>query len=81
MASAMLWMRHPSDTFGVIGLALNACDERSNGHREATEQIRELLVATRDLEARRRSPADDEASGAARSAARSASSTSRASWR
>ncbi len=49
MASAMLWMRHPSDTFGVIGLALNACDERSNGYRDATEQIRELLVATRDL--------------------------------
>jgi predicted TIM-barrel fold metal-dependent hydrolase len=49
MASAMLWMRHPADTFGVIGLALNACDERSNGHRDATDQIRELLVATRDL--------------------------------
>jgi uncharacterized protein len=49
MASAMLWMRHPSDSFGVIGLALNACDERSNGYRDATEQIRELLVATRDL--------------------------------
>ncbi len=49
MASAMLWMRHPSDSFGVIGLALNACDERSNGYREATDQIRELLVATRDL--------------------------------
>ncbi len=49
MASAMLWMRHPADTFGVIGLALNACDERSNGHRGSTEQIRELLVATRDL--------------------------------
>ena len=49
MASAMLWMRHPSDTFGVLGLAVNACDERSNGHREATDQIRELLVATQDL--------------------------------
>ena len=49
MASAMLWMRHPADTFGVIGLALNACEERSNGHRDATDQIRELLVATRDL--------------------------------
>jgi predicted TIM-barrel fold metal-dependent hydrolase len=49
MASAMLWMRHPSDSFGVIGLALNACEERSNGYRDATEQIRELLVATRDL--------------------------------
>src|SRR4029450_12209839 len=49
MASAMLWMRQPSDTFGVLGLALNACDERSNGYRQQTEQIRELLVATRDL--------------------------------
>jgi predicted TIM-barrel fold metal-dependent hydrolase len=49
MASAMLWMRHPSDSFGVLGLALNACEERSNGHRDATDQIRELLVATRDL--------------------------------
>jgi uncharacterized protein len=49
MASAMLWMRHPSDSFGVLGLALNACDERTNGYRAETEQIRELLVATRDL--------------------------------
>ena len=49
MASAMLWMRHPSDTYGVIGLALNACDERSNGYRAQTNQIRELLVVTRDL--------------------------------
>jgi predicted TIM-barrel fold metal-dependent hydrolase len=49
MASAMLWMRHPSDTYGVLGLAINACDERSNGHRAETDQIRELLVATRDL--------------------------------
>jgi predicted TIM-barrel fold metal-dependent hydrolase len=48
MASTMLWLRQP-DTFGVLGLALNACDERANGHREETEQLRELLVATRDL--------------------------------
>jgi hypothetical protein len=33
----------------VLGLALNACDERSNGHREETERIRELLLAARDL--------------------------------
>jgi hypothetical protein len=33
----------------VIGLALNACDERSNGHRPQTDQLREVLVATRDL--------------------------------
>jgi hypothetical protein len=49
MASAMLWMRHASDTFGVLGLALNACDERSNGYRAETDQIRELLAVTRDL--------------------------------
>jgi hypothetical protein len=49
MAASMLWLREPRDTYGVLGLALNACDERSNGHREDTEQIRELLVATRDL--------------------------------
>ena len=49
MASAMLWLRHTSDTYGVIGLALNACDERSNGHRPQTDQLREVLVVTRDL--------------------------------
>jgi hypothetical protein len=49
MASAMLWLRHTSDTYGVLGLAINACDERSNGHRAETDQIRELLVATQDL--------------------------------
>jgi uncharacterized protein len=48
MASTMLWLRH-ADTFGVLGLALNACDERSNGHREETDQLRELLLATREL--------------------------------
>ena len=48
MATPLLWMRQP-DTIGVLGLALNACDERSNGHREETEQIRELLLAARDL--------------------------------
>jgi predicted TIM-barrel fold metal-dependent hydrolase len=49
MASAMLWLRHTSDTYGVIGLALNACDERSNGHRSETDQLREVLLVTRDL--------------------------------
>ncbi len=48
MATPLLWMRQ-ADTIGVLGLALNACDERSNGHREETEQIRELLLAARDL--------------------------------
>ena len=48
MATPLLWMRQ-ADTIGVLGLALNACDERSNGHREDTERIRELLSAARDL--------------------------------
>jgi uncharacterized protein len=48
MATPLLWMRQ-ADTIGVLGLALNACDARSNGHREETEQIRELLSAARDL--------------------------------
>ena len=48
MATPLLWMRQ-ADTIGVLGLALNACDERSNGRREQTEQIRELLLAARDL--------------------------------
>ncbi len=48
MATPLLWTRQ-ADTIGVIGLALNACDERANGHREDTERIRELLSAARDL--------------------------------
>ncbi len=48
MATPLLWMRQ-ADTMGVLGLALNACDERSNGYREQTEQIRELLLAARDI--------------------------------
>jgi predicted TIM-barrel fold metal-dependent hydrolase len=48
MAATLLWTRQ-QDTIGLLGLALNACDERSNGHREATERIRQLLEATRDL--------------------------------
>ena len=47
MATPMLWTRQP-DTIGVLGLALNATEER-NGHRTETEQIRELLEAARDL--------------------------------
>jgi hypothetical protein len=32
----------------VLGLALNACDER-NGHPEELEQIRQLVGTARDL--------------------------------
>jgi hypothetical protein len=46
MATPLLWTRQP-DTIGVIGLALNACDER-NGALAELEQIRELLTRARD---------------------------------
>jgi hypothetical protein len=48
MATPLLWTRQ-ADTIGVLGLALNACDERSNGRREETELIRELLSTAREL--------------------------------
>ena len=48
MATPLLWTRQ-QDTIGVLGLALNACNDRSNGHREELEQIRELLTTARDM--------------------------------
>ena len=47
MATPLLWMRQ-ADTIGVIGLALNACDER-DGYPEELDRIRELLTTARDL--------------------------------
>ena len=47
MATPLLWTRQP-DTIGVLGLALNACDER-NGSPEELEQIRELVSTARAL--------------------------------
>jgi predicted TIM-barrel fold metal-dependent hydrolase len=47
MAMPMLFARQ-QDTFGALGLALNATNER-NGHMEELDQIRELLVAAREL--------------------------------
>ena len=44
MATPLLWTRQ-QDRIGVLGLALNACEDRSNGHREELDQIRELLEA------------------------------------
>ena len=47
MATPLLWTRQP-DTIGVLGLALNACEE--NGHPSADlERIRELLLCAQDL--------------------------------
>jgi predicted TIM-barrel fold metal-dependent hydrolase len=47
MAMPMLFARQ-QDTFGALGLALNATNER-NGHVEELDQIRDLLVAAREL--------------------------------
>jgi predicted TIM-barrel fold metal-dependent hydrolase len=47
MTTSVLWQRQP-DRAGALGLALNACSER-DGHQAEQEQIRELLVAARDL--------------------------------
>jgi predicted TIM-barrel fold metal-dependent hydrolase len=48
MATPLLWTRQP-DRIGVLGLALNACDDRSDGHREELEQIRELLTTAQEM--------------------------------
>ena len=48
MATPLLWTRQ-QDTIGVLGLALNACNDRSNGHRDELEKIRELLTAAQDM--------------------------------
>jgi len=48
MATPLLWTRQ-QDRIGVLGLALNACDDRSNGHREELEQIRELLTTAQQM--------------------------------
>jgi predicted TIM-barrel fold metal-dependent hydrolase len=47
MATPLLWTRQP-DTIGVLGLALNACEERDGRARELAA-IRELLVTAREL--------------------------------
>jgi uncharacterized protein len=47
MATPLLWMRQP-DTIGVLGLALNACEER-DGRAEELDAIRDLLLTAREL--------------------------------
>jgi uncharacterized protein len=48
MATPLLWTRQ-QDNVGVLGLALNACNDRSNGHRDELDQIRELLTTATDM--------------------------------
>ena len=47
MATPLLWMRQP-DSIGVLGLALNACEER-DGRTQELDAIRELLLTAREL--------------------------------
>jgi predicted TIM-barrel fold metal-dependent hydrolase len=47
MATPLLWTRQP-DTIGVLGLALNATEER-DGRPEELEAIRDLLLTAREL--------------------------------
>ena len=48
MATPLLWTRQP-DTLGVLGLALNACEERNGTTDRDLERIRDLLLCARDL--------------------------------
>ncbi|MBM3677136.1 MAG: hypothetical protein FJW96_04535 [Actinobacteria bacterium] len=48
MASGLLWARQVGDSYGVLGLALNACDEQADGHRETLDRIRALLLLVRE---------------------------------
>jgi predicted TIM-barrel fold metal-dependent hydrolase len=48
MATPLLWTRQP-DTVGVLGLALNACEERNGYPTEDLARIKELLLCARDL--------------------------------
>jgi predicted TIM-barrel fold metal-dependent hydrolase len=48
MATPLLWTRQ-ADSIGVIGLALNACDDRDGQGTGDLERIRELLTTAREL--------------------------------
>jgi uncharacterized protein len=48
MATPLLWTRQP-DTIGVLGLALNACDDRNGEAVAELERIRDLLTTAREL--------------------------------
>jgi uncharacterized protein len=48
MATPLLWTRQP-DTIGVLGLALNASQDRNGLMPDELDRIRELLTVARDL--------------------------------
>ena len=49
MTTALLWLRSPSDTLGMLGLAINACQEAPRRYTETTDRMAELLTAARDV--------------------------------
>jgi uncharacterized protein len=58
------------DGFGALGLALNATEEPNGYHRDELDQIRELLVAARDLWGRLADTPEAERSAVVRTAVR-----------
>jgi predicted TIM-barrel fold metal-dependent hydrolase len=69
MALPLLFTRQ-QDGFGALGLALNATEEPNGFHREELDQIRELLVAARDLWATIPDTAKEDQHSATRTAVR-----------
>jgi predicted TIM-barrel fold metal-dependent hydrolase len=69
MALPLLFTRQ-QDGFGALGLALNATEEPNGYHREELDEIRELLVAARDLWATLPDAADDDKRAVVRTAVR-----------
>ena len=69
MALPLLFTRQ-QDGFGALGLALNATEEPNGYHREELDQIRELLVAARDLWATLPEAADEDKRAVVRTAVR-----------
>jgi predicted TIM-barrel fold metal-dependent hydrolase len=49
MTAALLWLRSPEDSLGMLGLAINACREAPRQYAETTDRMRELLEAARDV--------------------------------
>ena len=74
MVMPLLFARQ-QDTFGALGLAINACSE-PNGHHKELGQIYELLVAARDLWRTLPEAADDDRRRASSRARRRGSSIS-----
>jgi predicted TIM-barrel fold metal-dependent hydrolase len=69
MAMPLIYTRQ-QDTFGALGLALNACHE-PNGHVEELDQIQDVLLAARELwRTLPESEDDDAARAVARTTAR-----------